>query len=151
LLSLPPTGFLHAPLPLHLTIRNRDPSLSYLISVSLEPDPTGFVVAGLRSGKVQILMPGQEEKVCWCLVPVECGVVKVPKVKVVGRREEGEGGEDVSVRVVDVRWDMRREPRIAPSTSTEDEGKEEPLAQVQTIAPMGDPRVSGTTSILVYP
>lgn len=87
----------------------------------LEPD-TGdaFVVAGLRHGRVPILLPGQEDYVTWNLIPVECGLVRVPRVKVLDRRnavqvapsvggagEEQPEGEEVEI--VDVRWDGRPE------------------------------------------
>jgi hypothetical protein len=63
-------------------------------------------------------MPGAEERVRWKLIPVECGYVKVPGIKVVDRRKaitgtqgigdvEGETEEAGSVVLVDVRWERR--------------------------------------------
>ena len=70
----------------------------------------------------------------WNLIPVECGWVKVPKIKVLNRRppfpalqgQETEP-EGENVEIVDVRWDSRSEEssgavRIsvdAPRTSVE--------------------------------
>lgn len=44
------------------------------------------MVAGLRSGRVPIMLPGGEEQVTWRLIPVECGYVKVPRMKIVDKR-----------------------------------------------------------------
>ncbi|KAI0776280.1 Gryzun, putative trafficking through golgi-domain-containing protein [Trametes elegans] len=121
LLDAPTTAHLHAPIPLRLTIRNRHPTRTAAATVQLEPD-TGdaFVVAGLRHGRVPILLPGQEDHVTWNLIPVECGLVRVPRVKVLDRRNAvqiapGVGGageeqpEGEEVEIVDVRWDGRPE------------------------------------------
>jgi trafficking protein particle complex subunit 11 len=110
---------------MHLTIRNRHPSRSAVISVSLDPQPTdGFVVAGLRSGRLPLVLPGGEERVTWNVIPIECGYVRVPRVRVVDHRRgsggegggasagaagEGQGqGQGEAVRVVDVRFEGRK-------------------------------------------
>ncbi|KAI9062346.1 hypothetical protein FKP32DRAFT_1593495 [Trametes sanguinea] len=139
LLDAPTTARLHTPIPLRLTIRNRHPTRTATATVQLEPDPTadGFVVAGLRHGRIPILLPGQEETVSWNLIPVECGLVKVPKVKVLDRRNavqvagaqavaaaQGQPGiaevpaEGEEVEIVDVRWDGR------PERVQDEDGKE---------------------------
>lgn len=116
LLKVPNTAKLHEPIPLQLTIRNGHPTKSANIIVQLEPDPItdGFVVAGLRSGRLPILIPGGEEEVRWNLIPVECGWVQVPKIKVMNRRPpfpspQGQEAEleGENVDIVDVRWDSR--------------------------------------------
>ena len=107
---------------MHLTIRNHHPTRSANVTVQLEPDPAdGFAVAGMRSGRVPTLIPGEEERLTWRLVPLECGHVPVPRLKVVDRRKaiasaQGIGGADAEVetqgevvRVVDVRRDERSE------------------------------------------
>lgn len=122
LLDLPPTGKLHTPMIMKLTVRNDDPSRTAVVTVHLEPDPSdGFVVAGLRSGRLPMLLPETETTVIWKLIPVECGFVKVPKMKVVDRRnaiippgqesppEPGSEPEGDIVGLVDVRWDNRPE------------------------------------------
>ena len=82
-----------------------------MISVSLDLQPTeGFVVAGLRHGRLPLVLAGGgEERVRWHVIPIECGYVKVPRVRVMDhRRGEGEGqgqGEGEVVRVVDVRFE----------------------------------------------
>lgn len=97
LLSAPATAKLHTPAPMHLTVRNHHASRSAVISVSLDPQPSdGFVVAGLRSGRLPLVLPGGEERVAWNVVPVECGYVPVPRVRVVDQR----GGEEEEVRCV---------------------------------------------------
>ncbi|KDQ50908.1 hypothetical protein JAAARDRAFT_41691 [Jaapia argillacea MUCL 33604] len=117
LMEAPAKAKLHTPIPLHLTIRNRHPSRSANIVVQLDLDPTdGFVVAGLRSGRIPTLLPGAEEKISWRLIPIECGFVKVPRMRVLERRsavattQPTASGADVEVegeivKVVDVRWE----------------------------------------------
>lgn len=124
LLDLPSTGKLHVPMIMKLTTRNNDPSRTAVVTVHLEPDPSdGFVVAGLRSGRLPMLLPETESTVSWKLIPVECGFVKVPKIKVLDRRkaivlpgqeppvplEPGSDAEGDIVKLVDVRWDRRPE------------------------------------------
>lgn len=110
LLTVPPTAKLHVPITMSLKIRNLHPSRSANVTVQLELDAIdSFVVSGLRSGRIPIILPGGEEHLTWRLIPVECGFVRVPKIKVVDRRTKGLG-EDVDgehVKVVDVRWDRR--------------------------------------------
>ena len=75
-------------MPLSLTIRNYHPTRSANIVVQLEPDlMDGFVVSGLRNGRVPVLLPGSEEKLIWNILPIECGYVKVPRIKVMDRRK----------------------------------------------------------------
>ena len=122
LLDAPTTAHLHVPIPLRLTIRNRHPTRSANITVQLDVDAAdAFVVAGLRHGRVPILLPGTEERLVWNLVPVECGLVRVPRIKVLDRRSavqvagtqtppEGaaQANEGEEVRIVDVRWEARK-------------------------------------------
>lgn len=52
---------------------------------------TGFVVAGLRAGRVPLLLAGSEERLVWMLIPVECGYVQLPRVRVLNRRRAPPG------------------------------------------------------------
>ncbi|KAI0079255.1 hypothetical protein K474DRAFT_1617849 [Panus rudis PR-1116 ss-1] len=125
LLQVPNTATLHVPILATLTIRNNHPTRSANILLQLDTDTLndGFVVAGLRSGRIPILLPGTEEVVRWNLVPVECGWVKVPKIKVTNRRKDVIGNgpnsqpedetEVESVQVIDVRWDSIPEDYVA--------------------------------------
>lgn len=52
----------------------------------------------------------------WNLIPIECGYVKIPKIKVMDRRTSTGVGSDAqgesegeAVSVIDVRWDGRSE------------------------------------------
>ncbi|KAF8435107.1 Gryzun, putative trafficking through golgi-domain-containing protein [Boletus edulis BED1] len=118
LLSVPATAKLHTPNPIHLTVRNRRGSRSAVISVALDLQPSdGFVVAGLKSGRLPLVLPGTEARVTWNVIPIECGYVKVPRVKVMDHRRGGGGeegaagekdGEGEVVRVVDVRFEQLR-------------------------------------------
>lgn len=88
-----------------------------MISVALDPQPQpqtassdGFVVAGLRRGRLPLVLPGGEARVTWNVIPIECGYVQVPRVRVVDHRtgeggEQGAEGEGEVVRVVDVRYE----------------------------------------------
>ncbi|KAF8633400.1 hypothetical protein AX17_004571 [Amanita inopinata Kibby_2008] len=116
LLDVPSVATLHDPIAMVLRIRNYHRTRSANITVHLETDAQdSFVVAGLRNGRVPVLFPGAEEKVIWQLIPIECGYVKIPRLRVVDRRRtlpHASGGEGQSegeiVRVVDVRVDQRR-------------------------------------------
>jgi hypothetical protein len=116
---------LHVPLNMKLTIRNHHPSRTANIYVQLDPDASdGFVVSGLRSGIVPTLLPGTEHTLLWKLIPIECGFVRVPKLKVIDRRQvatpqnpenaavetsaENESSGN-AVKIVDTRWDGRDE------------------------------------------
>ncbi|KAJ2928613.1 hypothetical protein H1R20_g8470, partial [Candolleomyces eurysporus] len=121
LFDLPAAAKLHTPLPLTVTIRNYHPTRSANVTVQLEPDLSdGFVVAGLRSGRVPVLLPGAEEKLTWSLIPLECGYQPIPRIKVFDRRKaipatsstdgalQAEGFVGDPVKVVDLRRDQRR-------------------------------------------
>lgn len=116
LLDVPSFAKLHASTPIHLTVRNRHSSRSANVSVTLDLDPSdAFVVAGLRNGRLPILLPGSEEKLSWKLIPIECGYVKIPRIKVMNVRRAAlpsQGGvstevdvEGEVVKVIDVRAD----------------------------------------------
>ncbi|KAH9944784.1 Gryzun, putative trafficking through golgi-domain-containing protein [Amylocystis lapponica] len=153
LLSVPPTAKLHVPISLHLTIRNRHPSRAANVVVQLEPDSSdGFVVAGLRSGRMPILLPGSEETIMWRLVPIDCGFVRVPRVKVMNRRKTGTAAQAVAgeaaeaetegelVQIVDVRWDSRSES-----------GEEAPQVSLDGVGDGAVPRSGGESTVLVLP
>lgn len=162
LLDVAPVGKLHQPFPLTLTIRNRHPTRTAEVYVQLEAaatsatdstmggqDPasatgpssisnqvgTSFVIAGTRAGRVPLLLAGAEECLVWMLIPIECGYVQLPRIRVVDRRKpprgtaktlgggdvpgagDEEGGEEgdmegrksgKEVKVVDVRVEQRK-------------------------------------------
>ncbi|KAF7428799.1 hypothetical protein PC9H_008031 [Pleurotus ostreatus] len=150
LMSAPPTGQLHTPVPVTLSIRNNHPTRSANIFVQLEPDPSdGFVVAGARSARLPILMPGSEEKITWKLIPLECGYVKIPRIKVIDRRKaiasaQGIGGpnaeietEGETIKIINVALDRRGE-----------QGVEEPQARASRGA---DPARDGIATIFILP
>lgn len=87
LLDVPPKASLHVPISMTLRIRNYHPTRSANITVHLEPDSLdSFVVSGMRTGRVPVLLPGAEEKLIWRMIPLECGYVKLPRIKVIDRR-----------------------------------------------------------------
>ena len=132
LLDVPPQGTLHVPMLLTLTIRNYHPTRSANIVVQLEPDSMdGFVVSGLRNGRVPVLLPGSEEKLIWNIIPIECGFVKVPRIKVTDRRKAIPGSQGTNeiganadtstgdlIKVVNIRRGVRQDDsRIEGSDS----------------------------------
>ncbi|KAG9221235.1 hypothetical protein CCMSSC00406_0008930 [Pleurotus cornucopiae] len=150
LMSAPPTGQLHTPVPVTLSIRNNHPTRSANIFVQLEPDPSdGFVVAGARSARLPILMPGSEEKITWKLIPLECGYVKIPRIKVTDRRKaiasaQGIGGPNAEIetegeiiKIINVALDRRGE-----------QGVEDPQARASRGA---DPARDGIATIFILP
>lgn len=87
LLDVPTQAQLHTPTQMKLTVRNLRSAGAANVVVQVEFDPAdGFVLAGLRGGRLPILLPGGEEVLTWNLVPTECGYVKVPTIKVNDRR-----------------------------------------------------------------
>jgi len=120
LLDIPSTAKLHVPTQVQLAVRNRHLSRSANVTVMLDLEPSdAFIVAGLRNGRLPILLPGSEEKLSWNLIPVECGHVKIPRIKVMDVRHASPPSQDAGVRnteagvegevvkVVDVRADWR--------------------------------------------
>jgi len=92
LLNAPPTAKLHEPTTLRLKVRNRHSSRSANITVHLEQDtPDGFILAGLSSGRIPILLPGSEHEVSWRIIPIDTGYVKMPKIRVMDRRKKAAG------------------------------------------------------------
>ncbi|KAL4064245.1 Gryzun, putative trafficking through golgi-domain-containing protein [Scleroderma yunnanense] len=88
LMNIPSTAKLHVPIPMQLTIRNHNTIRSATVTVALDPNPLdAFVVAGLRSGRLPVILPGAEEMLTWTLIPIECGLVKVPRVRVLDHRQ----------------------------------------------------------------
>lgn len=128
LFTVPPTAILHTPISLILAIRNHPTSRSANITVQLELDSSdGFVVAGLRSGRVPILMPGAEERLTWKLIPIECGHVKLPRIRVTNRRKpmtsEVEGLLDVeTVKVQDARVSQQHRSDFPQQPQGEQDG-----------------------------
>lgn len=116
LMNIPSTAKLHAPIQMQLTVRNRNTTRSAIVTVALDPNPLdAFVVAGLRSGRLPIILPDAEETIVWNLIPIECGLVRVPRVKVVDHRKAPPAADDPSsvstdtdgdpVPVVDMRFE----------------------------------------------
>lgn len=122
LVDIPPQATLHKPILMTLTIRNYHPSRSASITVDLDPETLeGFVISGIRNGRVPVLLPGSEEKLVWQIIPLECGYVQMPRIKVIDRRKNvstsghgadisgnAEGSVGDAVKVIDVRHDLRR-------------------------------------------
>lgn len=121
LFDIPPTATLHVPVSMTVTIRNYHPTRSANVTVQMEPEVTdGFIVAGLRSGRVPVLLPGGEERLEWTLIPLECGYQSIPRIRILDRRKaipgvpatteevpvDGSTGEPV--KLIDLRRDERR-------------------------------------------
>ncbi|KAI6095077.1 Foie gras liver health family 1-domain-containing protein [Pisolithus sp. B1] len=101
-MTIPSTAKLHVPVPMHLVIRNRNATRSAVVAVALDQSTAdAFVVAGPRGGRLPTILPGAEEKVTWNLIPVECGLVRVPHVRVVDYRMAPSANDDGSSASVD--------------------------------------------------
>jgi len=116
LLDLPASAKLHVPIHAYLTIRNHHPTRTANVTIQLETDASdAFLAAGLRSGRVPTLLPGAEERMAWVLIPIECGFVRVPKIRVLEKRRATSALSDIAapveadgdVIIVDVRRDGR--------------------------------------------
>ncbi|EKM53402.1 uncharacterized protein PHACADRAFT_163712 [Phanerochaete carnosa HHB-10118-sp] len=94
LLDVPTQAKLHVPVQMRLTVRNLRQSGAANVVVQIEFDPSdGFVLAGLRSGRIPVLLPGSEEALMWNMIPIECGYARVPRIRVTDRRTPT-GGAD---------------------------------------------------------
>ena len=128
LLELPSSAKLHNPVHARLRIRNYHPSRSANLTVQLEPDAAdAFLIAGQRNARVPTLLPGTEVQLIWSLIPIECGFVRVPRIRVNKRisgppapidAEQAPATEDegTPVRV----FDLRREERVEVVDSTDE-------------------------------
>lgn len=161
LLDMPPVGKLHVPFQITLQVRNYHPTRSANIVVSMESEPSidSFIVSGLRSGRLPIMLPGTEERLLWTLVPMETGYHKIPEIKVLDARSDiqpnpmmskGQAGgimggqqqqqqpvqpvvaEETKkeVRIVDVRIDARKEAEAKGELGVERQEAEERMAKV---------------------
>lgn len=131
LLDVPAVATLHVPLNLTLLVRNYHPALSANILCQLDTDNIDtFVVSGLRNGRLPILLPGAEERVTWRLIPMECGHIRLPNIKVYNRRitapvqsqssAEGQDEEDI-VDIVDVRRNRKLQILTGANTGNREE------------------------------
>jgi len=143
LLDVPAAATLHVPLDLTLLVRNYHPTSSASIVCQLDTDSIDtFVVSGLRSGRLPILLPGAEEKVIWRLIPTECGHIRLPKIKVYNRRvtasvqfESSAEGQDEG-EIVDV-VDFRRNRNFEILTGPNPGNQEEELGQMTVLVRPG--------------
>jgi hypothetical protein len=77
------------------------------------------------------MLPGGEEKITWRLIPIDCGYVRVPRMKIVDKRRaiasaqglrepnaEVETEGDL-IKIINVRLDRARERKVAGRVSVE--------------------------------
>ncbi|KAF5354759.1 hypothetical protein D9756_005506 [Leucocoprinus leucothites] len=134
LLDVPTVATLHVPFDLDLSIRNYHPTLSANILCQLETDNVdSFVVSGLRSGRLPILLPEAEERIAWRLIPMECGHLRLPKIKIHSRRKigpvqvpnsaDGQDGpyEGETVKIVAVRRGWKPGSNVDPNSGMKGE------------------------------
>ena len=122
LIKPPAVAKLHVPFTLPVKLRNGNHHRTAELSFLLEPTD-GFVVAGLRSATLPLLLPGTAEELVFNVVPVTVGILRLPNFKVTLRtlpqkgQEESDplrstdtlGGTGVGeiMESVDMRWDER--------------------------------------------
>ena len=117
--------------------------------MQLEPDAAdAFLVAGQRNARVPTLLPGATVELAWSLVPIECGFVRIPKIRVTDKRKAGSTS-----------------PTEQPQPATEEEGVPVPVVAsrrsekvvveaVDGVTPEGAPGIvnaGGIGPILVLP
>lgn len=113
-LELPAIGVLHVPFVAVLRIHNRHPWKTLDAHFQLEPSDH-FVVSGLRSGTLPLLVGGSEERIPFNMIPISCGVVRLPTFKITHRKKETstqvKEGEEIEKRypVIDGRLEERNE------------------------------------------
>lgn len=121
LVDVPTIAKLHTPIQIRMIIRNRRATRSANIIVQVDFDPSdGFILAGLRGGRIPILLPGGEETLVWNAIPIECGYINLPKIKVTDRRavvtsQAGttpEAAREVDAEPVTI-VDARRDERVS--------------------------------------
>ena len=114
LLELPAQGTLHVPITVSLRVRNREPLRTADVFLQLEPSDS-FVVSGLRSGSLPILLPGAEDVIVFNLIPIVCGAGRLPTIKLFDRRSakltEGQNGADLESMPIIPVFDKRIEER----------------------------------------
>ncbi|KAJ3753958.1 hypothetical protein EV360DRAFT_87294 [Lentinula raphanica] len=87
--QIPNTNTNTNPAPSTSPFSNPNPSTS-----SANPS---FILSGLRAGRIPLLLSGgSEERLLWTVIPVECGYVSLPRLRVVDRRSGGLGVGGVS-------------------------------------------------------
>ncbi len=87
LLEPPTTARLHVPFTLAVRLRNNDLRHASELSLSLEPSE-GYVVAGLRTGSLPLLLPGTEQTLLFNLIPIMAGLTRLPVFRVSQRVAE---------------------------------------------------------------
>jgi hypothetical protein len=115
----------------------------------LEADASAFLVAGPRAHRVPALLPGAEAVLRWALVPLECGFVRAPHVRVLDRRDAG-AEEGVVVRVVDTRHQGRGE-KAGEDLRVVTRIEEEVARAVGGAPTKGEPEGWGVGPVLVLP
>ncbi|EJD46843.1 hypothetical protein AURDEDRAFT_86850 [Auricularia subglabra TFB-10046 SS5] len=81
----PATTRLHVPFTLRLVIQNRHASRTADLALQLEPNEH-FVLSGLRSGRVPLLIAGAQEELFFNAIPLTCGELRLPAIKLLDRR-----------------------------------------------------------------
>jgi hypothetical protein len=123
LLRISPLAHLHQSTPMTLIVRNRHPSRSAHVVVTVDVDvKDSLIFSGMRSGYAPVLLPGSEWESRWTLIPLECGHVRLPRIRVTDRRKPFVASSDPNnpsahnpetdlpgdeVKIIDVRWDRR--------------------------------------------
>jgi hypothetical protein len=122
LIEPPAIAKLHVPFTLPVKLWNGNRYRTAELSFFLEPTD-GFVVAGLKSATLPLLLPGTAEELVFNVVPINVGILRLPNFKVTLRtspqkaQEEsdprrstdtlGGTGNGEIVEPIDMRWDER--------------------------------------------
>lgn len=122
LIEPPTVAKLHIPFTLPVKLWNGNQHRVAELSFFLEPTDS-FVVAGLKSATLPLLLPGTAEELVFNMVPINVGPRRLPNFKVIQRTLPQKGQEESDpqrstdtlggtgtgeiVEPVDVRWDER--------------------------------------------
>jgi len=122
LIEPPAVAKLHVPFTLPIKLWNGNKYRTAELSFFLEPTD-GFVVAGLKSATLPLLLPETAEELTFNVIPINVGVLRLPHFKVNLRTlpQKGQEESDVQrstdtlggagtgeiVESVDMRWDER--------------------------------------------
>jgi hypothetical protein len=122
LIEPPAVAKMHVPFTLPVKLRNGNQHRTAELSFFLEPTD-GFVVAGLKSATLPLLLPGTAEELVFNMVPIQVGILRLPYFRVTLRTFPQKGQEESDprrspdmlggtgtgeiVESVDMRWDER--------------------------------------------
>lgn len=84
-LDPPSSARLHWPFTMRLVIQNRHYSRTADLALQVEPSDN-FVISGMRSGRVPLLIAGAQEELLFNVIPLSCGTLRLPTFILLDKR-----------------------------------------------------------------